>query len=111
MDTTEFERLVAQPTQCQAAAELYTADLLEGYDDEWAIVERGPVLRSLATSNLARLVTSLRSKRDFGSAIRYAERLLVFEPWREDIIRQLITLRLRVWRPQRCAQRVRAIRY
>ena len=92
VDTTEFERLVAQPTQCQAAAELYTADLLEGYDDEWAIVERDR-LRSLATSNLARLVTSLRSKRDFGSAIRYAERLLVFEPWREDIIRQLITLR------------------
>jgi len=92
LDLRDFERLIAEGETSSIAADLYVGDLLDGADDEWAIVERER-LRSLHISNLSNLISECRMKRDYPRGIDYAERLLRLEPWREDVVRQLMALR------------------
>ena len=92
LDIRDFERLVAGGTTSGLAADLYVADLAADSDDEWIIVERER-LRSLHISNLAKLISECRTKGDYSRGIDYAERLLRLEPWREDVVRQLMALR------------------
>jgi predicted ATPase/DNA-binding SARP family transcriptional activator len=92
LDTKEFERLKASHQMLASAVELYAADLLEGYDDEWILSERDR-LRSGAISALTQLVAEHWKRRDFGATLDYSRRLLALEPWREDIVRLVLMSR------------------
>jgi DNA-binding SARP family transcriptional activator len=79
-----------QPTA--ETVELYRGDLLEGYEDEWLIVERER-LRARYLDALRNLCAARRRSRDFAAAIRYAERLLAHDDLREDALRELMAAR------------------
>ena len=91
-DIEEFERLGASDVTRPAAVALYRGDLLESVWDDWVLAERER-LRSLCLRHLLSLVSYYGSRRNFGAAINYGERLLLLEPWREDVLRQLMSLR------------------
>ena len=98
-DVSEFERVVAErvPEALMRGAALYTGDLLEGLDvksegfDDWLVRERRR-LRDLATDTLARLAALQAEAQEFDSAIATAQRLLAFDPLREDGHRLLMQL-------------------
>lgn len=92
IDFIEFERLCDDDTTQERAVELYTGDLLENVYDDWALSERER-LRSRYLNVLDRLLDRCRAARDFGSAIAYARRILATDPWREDTLRTLVSLR------------------
>lgn len=91
-DVEEFERLSASPAGRAQALELYSGDLLEACDDEWLYYERER-LRNLQLANYAELIAEARAQRDFTRALTYATRLSALEPWREDVIRQIVEIR------------------
>ncbi len=91
VDALDFERLVANPATQAAAIDLYAGDLLEGFDAEWAIVERER-LRGLYLQALFELIGRHRTQRDHRTALSYAERLLAADPWRQDVVRQIMAI-------------------
>lgn len=92
LDVEEFERLSARDETLAEAAALYRGDLLETIYEDWLFFERER-LRDLYFANVTRLIMRCRSQRDFTGAIGYAQQLLARDPVREDVFRQLITLR------------------
>lgn len=92
IDVYEFESLASQPDSLGAAVEAYDGDLLPEIYDDWVLADRER-LRSLFLNALSTLVLQERSKRDYAAAVRYAQRLLTHDPWREDVLRQLMAAR------------------
>ncbi|MFZ5820634.1 MAG: AAA family ATPase [Chloroflexota bacterium] len=92
LDLAEFERLAAQPDQLEAAAACYTGDLLETIYDDWVFFERERLLNQFYDL-LTRLTFHHRAQRDFPKAIGFARQLLNRDPFREDALRQLISIR------------------
>ncbi len=92
VDVAEFERLAGESDSLARAVELYRGDFLEDAYDDWVVTVRER-LRSAYIAALGRLVLLHRSRREFASAIGYAQRLLAAEPWREDALRQLMAAR------------------
>jgi DNA-binding SARP family transcriptional activator len=92
VDVASFLAVVADQTDVAEAVELYRGDLLEGYEDEWLVVERER-LRALYLEALRGLCVARRRARDFSAAIRYAERLLSYDDLREDALRELMSAR------------------
>jgi DNA-binding SARP family transcriptional activator/tetratricopeptide (TPR) repeat protein len=92
LDIAEFERLSASDETLVEADALYGGDLLVDLYDDWIVRERDR-LRTLAMNNLLTLVAQAQKRRDYPAAIRYAQRLRVLDPWREDAVRALIALR------------------
>ncbi|WP_202329951.1 BTAD domain-containing putative transcriptional regulator [Mesorhizobium sp. L-8-3] len=92
VDAIEFEQLAAAG-ELERAAELYGGDLLvgltlpEGGFADWLVVERTR-LHDLAIEVLARLVASQSGE----IAIKTAQRLLQFDPLREETHRALMRL-------------------
>jgi len=92
-DVVEFERLIAQEATLEEAVRLYRGPLLQGIDDDWIEPERER-LQNLAESALLRLIA--RDSADAPErAIAHAQHLLRIDPWREDAIRALVSLRHR----------------
>lgn len=93
-DVTEFERLLAEERTLDDAAALYRGPLLDGYDEPWIVSERERIAAALETS----LLRALERERELRPelAIGYAKRLLAIDPWREDAIRALVSLRHRL---------------
>jgi len=91
LDVAEFERL-AKAGDAAAAVELYRGDLLENSYDECLFSARER-LRSVYLALLKELVVERRGERRFTQAIDYAQRILALDPWREDVVRQLIAAR------------------
>jgi len=91
IDVIEFEQCVANESTLARAVDLYTGDLLEEIYDDWVVSERER-LRALCLDALAKLVRSHREQREYGRALSYAERLLSLDPWREDIVRTVMSL-------------------
>jgi len=90
LDTTEFERLAASPTELQSALALYKGDLLE--EDlyaQWATAERQR-LRILHLNLLARLSTRLFQDSAYTQCIEVCERALSQESTQENIWRTLM---------------------
>jgi predicted ATPase/DNA-binding SARP family transcriptional activator len=87
IDVRAFEDASEDPARAVEAVDEYRGDLLEGmYDDVvLAVRER---LRAVYLNVLARLTREAREARDFESSIRYAEKLLAADEWREDIVRE-----------------------
>jgi DNA-binding SARP family transcriptional activator/tetratricopeptide (TPR) repeat protein len=92
LDVAEFETLSGVPQTLADADALYTGDLLVDLYDDWIVRERDR-LRTVAMDNLLALVAHHQKRRDYSGAIRYAQRLRGLDPWREDAVRALITLR------------------
>jgi DNA-binding SARP family transcriptional activator/predicted ATPase len=91
VDVFSFDRAVAEGRDDDAIA-LYTGDLLPTLYDEWTTGERER-LRDAFHDALARTIARDRSLRRFDRAAESAHRLLDEDPWREDIVRQLIAIR------------------
>lgn len=92
LDVAEFEQLRGDPSHLAEAVRLYTGDLLPNLYDDWVIFQRER-LRTLFLDDLLRLVQAARQRRDYAPAIAYAQRLLQHDPVREDVVRELMSLR------------------
>ncbi|MDQ2664151.1 MAG: AAA family ATPase, partial [Candidatus Eremiobacteraeota bacterium] len=92
IDIAEFERLSERPETAAEAVNLYAGDLLPDLYDDWILPQR-ELLRRMQSVNLERLTERYRHDRDFAKAISTAQRLVAHEPWREDTIRTLMSLR------------------
>lgn len=92
LDIADFERCVADPDRLTEAIALYCGDLALGLDDEWLQSPRDRY-RRLYLSALDALLTMHRRQRHFESAIAWGERLLDADPWREDVVRRLASVR------------------
>jgi predicted ATPase/DNA-binding SARP family transcriptional activator len=76
--------------QARRAAALYQGEFLEGFYvanavafEEWALTERER-LRAMALHVLRHLVAGYAAQNETETALHYAERLLVLEPWLEE---------------------------
>ena len=91
VDVIAFELAIAEERDDDALA-LYAGPLLPTLYDEWTLPHRER-LREVANAALARTITRDRSMRRFDTATAAARRLLEDDPWREDIVRQLMAIR------------------
>jgi predicted ATPase/DNA-binding SARP family transcriptional activator len=91
IDVAEFERRIGEGARADAVA-LYEGDLIEEQDHEWILTERER-LRTLHVDNLAELIAEARAERRFARALQFARRLLHHDPWREDAVREVASLR------------------
>ena len=92
LDVAEFEQLSAAPDGAADATALYLGDLLPTVYDEWILPERER-LRAMHSTNLERLTERYASVGDYASAIASTRALLLHDPWREDALRTLLSLR------------------
>jgi predicted ATPase/DNA-binding SARP family transcriptional activator len=92
VDAIEFERLADDEETLSDAVECYGGDLLEDVYDDWVVPERER-LRSKYLDALMKLVQTHRGRREHGPAIAYARRILAIDPWREDVLRQVLAAR------------------
>lgn len=93
LDIAEFDRLAASPAHLVEAVPLYDGDLLQDiYDEDWLFFERER-LRNLFFASLSQLVAHHRLQQEYPQAIQYALQLLSHDPMREDMMRELLTLR------------------
>jgi len=91
VDVVAFEQAMSEGRLADAIAE-YTGQLLPTIYDEWATADRER-LRDAFHEALSRTVAGDRSRRSFDAATAGAHRLLDEDPWREDIVRQLMAIR------------------
>lgn len=91
LDLAEFERLSADSATLEAAAAGYTGDFLEGEYDDWVLLEQER-LRNLYFDVLTRLVFQNRAERNFAKAIAFAQQILGRDPFREEVVRQLMAV-------------------
>lgn len=77
----------------KSAAELYRGDLLEGWDQDWCLLERERY-HNLYIAALDTLVELCLERRDTYAGLHYAQRLLALEPARECTHRQMMELYL-----------------
>jgi len=93
LDVDAFERLAADDATLEDAVLLYRGEFLAGCEDEWVEPERER-FKSLAEAALLKLIARYE-KGDPERAIAFAERLLRVDPWREDAVRSLMSMRHR----------------
>jgi len=92
LDLDAFEAAISPGGRVQEAVALYRGDLLDGLEDEWIFAERER-FRAANASALGKLLAAARSVHDYEGAIGYAGRILAEDPFREDIVRTLISVR------------------
>lgn len=92
LDVEEFDRLMASPERLEEAVGLYLGDLLTAVYDEWVFPERER-RRNAFLAALMQLVSQARRQRDFARGIARAQQILAIDPWREDVVRQVMALR------------------
>ena len=90
-DVEMFERCIVAG-KLGEAVDLYAGDLLTSVYDDWIIAERER-LRAQFLTALEKLLLRARSRREFAAAADCARRILENDPWREDILRQLMSIR------------------
>ncbi|MBV9104072.1 MAG: winged helix-turn-helix domain-containing protein, partial [Candidatus Eremiobacteraeota bacterium] len=90
LDIAEFERLARAGDA--GAIDLYRGDLLESLEDEWLFADRER-LRALYIEALWSLAQRSAARRDAATAEHYLQQLLARDPWREDGLRVLMSLR------------------
>ena len=91
IDLDEFERAIAEGRDADAIA-AYAGELLPTLYADWTIAERER-LRAQFHDTLFRELQRLRSLRRFDDAAALARALLNEDPWREDVVRVLMTVR------------------
>ncbi len=91
VDVIAFEQAIAEGRPADAIAE-YAGQLLPTIYDEWTTADRER-LRDAFHEALSRTIAGDRSRRSYDAATAGAHRLLDEDPWREDIVRQLMAIR------------------
>lgn len=91
VDVIAFEQAVREGRDADALAH-YSGQLLPTIYDEWTTADRER-LRDAYHGALSRTVAAQRSARNYDAATATAHRLLDDDPWREDIVRQLMSIR------------------
>ncbi|MBV8491745.1 MAG: AAA family ATPase, partial [Candidatus Eremiobacteraeota bacterium] len=86
IDVAEFERAAADPARVGDAIELYRGTLLGDFYDEWLMVEQER-LRATYLDLLVDAAYKARAEREFATALRYVDRILTEDEWREDAVR------------------------
>lgn len=92
LDVDEFERCVSDESRWADAVALYEGDLALSVYDDWIVPVRER-LRRQYLDTLDHLLLRARSRRDFALATTYAGRILANDQWREDVLRQLASIR------------------
>lgn len=92
IDVDEFERCIADEPRWPRAVELYEGDLALAVYDDWISPMRER-LRRQYIGTLEQLLFRARSRREFGAATSFAERIMANDRWREDVLRQLASIR------------------
>jgi len=93
LDIAEFERLSRSPATREEAVALYCGDLLARLDEEWLLYERDR-LRNLQLTNLGSLIGVSAEAGEPGPALDFARKLLALDPFREDVVRRVMELRV-----------------
>ena len=97
LDVAEFTRHAAQCLEqpldgsCESCLELYQGDLLPEVYDDWLIPER-EALRGQFMRTLEATVAHFTGRGDYPAALRYARRLLAFDPLHEETHRTIMRL-------------------
>ncbi len=89
LDVDQFNRLSADPQRFEDAVALYGGDLCDGMEEPW-LEEARRELAQRYTAMLAELAMSCRARRSLRDAVHWSRKLLAYDPWREDAIRQLM---------------------
>ena len=92
VDVDEFERCIGDEARWDEAVALYDGDLALPIYDDWIAPVRER-LRRQYIAMLERLLLRARSRRDFTAALSYGERVLANDRWREDMLRQVASVR------------------
>ena len=92
LDVDAFVEASSDRGRLAEAIDLYRGDLLPELYDEWldAIRERH---RNAYLRCLAERVSEARRNADHALAIETARRILAVDPWREDVVRRIISMR------------------
>jgi DNA-binding SARP family transcriptional activator/predicted ATPase len=91
-DVTAFEAAAADPLRYAEAVALYGGDFAEPLYDAWVLAERER-LRARYHAVLGDLIGERFSARRFEEALEFARRILADEPFREDVLRRVMTIR------------------
>lgn len=104
LDVAAFEMKAKQGMDChdggltktaveelEEAVALYQGDLLPNFYDSWVLQERER-LRLIYLRCLRRLMAIHQEQRNLDTSIDYAQQILLVEPWREDVHRNLMQL-------------------
>jgi DNA-binding SARP family transcriptional activator/Tfp pilus assembly protein PilF len=93
LDVAEFEEKAnaASLSDLDTAVTLYRADFLEGYYEDWALLERER-LRELFLTVLQRLIAGHKRRGRYEEALVYAQRLAAADPLRESAHQELMRL-------------------
>lgn len=78
----------------ESALSLYTADLLEGFYDDWALRERER-MRSMYLDSLSRLMRYHHARGAYADGLAAGQQLLAHDPLREEIHREMMRLYLK----------------
>ncbi|NUM44180.1 MAG: tetratricopeptide repeat protein [Anaerolineales bacterium] len=92
LDVEAFERYCPEPARMDEALSLYTGDLLPEVYEDWLDFDRQR-LRTLYFSTAGHLIATHRAAGHFETAITIAEQALRQDPWREDLLGDLILSR------------------
>jgi DNA-binding SARP family transcriptional activator/tetratricopeptide (TPR) repeat protein len=92
LDVDAFEAAAADPQRLSTAIDLYRGDLLPQLYDEW-IEARRETYRNAYVRCLDAAISAARSKADFPAAIEAARKALTLDPYREDVVRRIISIR------------------
>ncbi|MBN1485820.1 MAG: AAA family ATPase [Chloroflexia bacterium] len=89
--------------RCQAAVAHYRGDFMQGYYDDWILLERER-LRNLFLDVLGRLVDGLKMQGHYERALTYARRLASEDPLHEQAQREVMRLCHLLGRPREALQ-------
>jgi DNA-binding SARP family transcriptional activator/predicted ATPase len=96
--TSPEEKISSAQILCRAV-EIYQGELLEGFYDDWVLVERER-LRELFLRTLNFLIDLEKTRGDYGRALDYALRLAQSDPYRESAHREVMRLYYALDRPE-----------
>jgi DNA-binding SARP family transcriptional activator/tetratricopeptide (TPR) repeat protein len=91
IDVVEFVRDVGERRYADAI-DRYRGPFLDGYYEEWILAQRERFAERFADVCFTAALAARRD-RDFDAAIRYADRMLAGDEWREDALRLAMTCR------------------
>ncbi len=92
LDVDEFQRLSRQADTNEEAVACYKGALLENVYDDWIFFDREQLHNSYLDI-LLKLILQYRAQRNHPRALELARKLLTCDPFREDVVRQLISIR------------------
>lgn len=91
-DVAAFVEAASDPARRADAIGVYRGELLEDLYEDWLLVERER-LRAEFLDLCYDAALRARRDRDFDASIRYAERMLAVDEWREDALRMAMSAR------------------